>query len=168
MTEILPSRSGLVHLSQVEPLSPLVCPHTSSSIRVGCHGGDADEAASVHLYPNHSAPGSCSQGTPGRSMPATCSSIWVSSGVVFRPSLTPERLSLEDSDQEGEKKKSTINESNTLVIKRPSVDCSRPMAKTLIFFINQELLLNKGIHYIWKGNYIYSCLLLKKIIKCIL
>lgn len=71
MTEILPSGSGLVYLSQVKPLSPLVFPHTSSSIRAGCHGGDVDEAASVYLYPNHSAPGSSSQGTPGQSMPAT-------------------------------------------------------------------------------------------------
>lgn len=71
MTEILPSRSGLVHFSQVKPLSPHFCPHTSSSIGVGCHAGDVEEGASVHLYHNHSASGSYSQGMPGRSMPAT-------------------------------------------------------------------------------------------------
>lgn len=61
MVEVRPSRSGLVHLQGVDPLYPLVCPHSSSSIGAGCHGTCVAEALSACLSSDSSALGSPSK-----------------------------------------------------------------------------------------------------------
>lgn len=56
MADVQPTGSGLVSLRGVNPLSPLVRPYTSSSIRAGHHGTDVAKALSVHLSSYSSLP----------------------------------------------------------------------------------------------------------------
>ncbi|KAI2663416.1 ORF V: Enzymatic polyprotein [Labeo rohita] len=60
--------SGFLCLLRDLTLSSLVLPHTYSSSGTGCCGTDVDEAASVHISPNFSAPKSSGASAPGQGL----------------------------------------------------------------------------------------------------
>jgi len=65
MADVRPGGSGLVCLHGVNPLSPLVFSHSSSSSGAVCHGTDVPKAASVLLSPDRSTPRSSGEGNIG-------------------------------------------------------------------------------------------------------
>ncbi len=67
MVGVRPGTSGPVCVSRDVSLSTLVLPHASSSSRTGRDGADMAEASSVCIYPDHSAPGSPGESSPGPS-----------------------------------------------------------------------------------------------------
>lgn len=101
LAEVRQSRSGTVHLSKVDLLSPLVRPHTTSSVRAGCHSTDVVKDASIRIAPNYSAPRSSSEGSPEQSSSVAIGSVLAGLSLVFRPSISPGKLFVGDSDQVG-------------------------------------------------------------------
>lgn len=95
------SRSGTVRLSKVDLLSPLVHLHTTSSVRAGCHSTGVVKAAFIRIAPNYSAPRSSSEGSPEQSSSVASGSVLAGLSLVFRPNISPGRLFVGDSDQEG-------------------------------------------------------------------
>ncbi|KAL0203703.1 hypothetical protein M9458_001721, partial [Cirrhinus mrigala] len=82
-------------------VSPLVCSSSSSSPGVGCHGADMAEATSVRISPDHSAPGSSGESSPGRGQSLVGSPVLAWLSMVLGPDFSPRRLSMGDSRQEG-------------------------------------------------------------------
>ncbi|KAL0160079.1 hypothetical protein M9458_043804, partial [Cirrhinus mrigala] len=74
---------------------------SSSSPGAGCHGTDVAEAPSVRLSPDRSAPGSSGESTPGQGQPTTGSPVLAGPSMVLGPDISPRRLSMGDSRQEG-------------------------------------------------------------------
>ncbi|KAL0181751.1 hypothetical protein M9458_024157, partial [Cirrhinus mrigala] len=74
---------------------------SSSSPGAGCHGTDVAEASSVRLSPDRSAPGSSGESTPGRGQPTISSPVLAGPSMVLGPDISPRRLSMGDSRQEG-------------------------------------------------------------------
>ncbi len=74
-------------------MSPLVLSSSSSSAGVGCYGTDMAEASSVHLSPDHSAPGRSDENAPGRVQSTSGSTVLAGaeygSQTVFLSSMTP-------------------------------------------------------------------------------
>jgi len=58
-------------------------PHISSSVRVGCHSADVAEVVSVNILPDHSAPGSSIESSPGQSLAVASGSILAGLSLVF-------------------------------------------------------------------------------------
>ncbi|KAL0188094.1 hypothetical protein M9458_015193, partial [Cirrhinus mrigala] len=82
-------------------MSPLVLSSSSSSPGAGCHGTDVAEASSVRLSPDRSAPGSSGESMPGRGQPTISSPVLAGPSMVLGPDISPRRLSMGDSRQEG-------------------------------------------------------------------
>ncbi|KAL0147294.1 hypothetical protein M9458_057396 [Cirrhinus mrigala] len=94
-----PSRS-LCHEGE-HAMSPLVLSSSSSSPGAGCHGTDVAEASSVRFSPDRSAPGSSRESAPGRGVPPSSSPVLAGPSMVLGPDISPRRLSMGDSRQEG-------------------------------------------------------------------
>ncbi|KAI2642466.1 Catalase-peroxidase [Labeo rohita] len=94
-----PSRS-LCHEGECT-MSPLVLSSSSSSPGTGCHGTDVAEATSVRLSPDRSAPGSSGESPPGRGQFTVSSPVLAGPSMVLGPDISPRRLSMGDSHQEG-------------------------------------------------------------------
>ncbi|KAI2647309.1 Transposon Ty3-G Gag-Pol polyprotein [Labeo rohita] len=82
-------------------MSPLVLSSSSSSPGAGCYGTDVAEASSVCLSPDRSAPRSSGESTPGRGQPTISSPVLAGPSMVLGPDISPRRLSMGDSRQEG-------------------------------------------------------------------
>ncbi|KAI2662393.1 hypothetical protein H4Q32_001228 [Labeo rohita] len=82
-------------------MSPLVLSSSSSSPGAGCYGTDVAEASSVCLSPDCSAPRSSGESTPGRGQPTISSPVLAGPSMVLGPDISPQRLSMGDSRQEG-------------------------------------------------------------------
>ncbi len=65
MEGVRPGTSGSVGVSRDVSLSTLVLPHASSSSWTGYDDTDVAEASSVCISPDHSAPGSTGESSPG-------------------------------------------------------------------------------------------------------
>lgn len=119
--EVQQRGSGSVRHRGVDPLSPLVFSHTSSSTGTGFHGTNVTEGFILRVFLNPSAPGSSGQSRAKGSSPIASCSFLASSSVVLGPSIFPERLSLGDSDHTlkkcvGSKKKKIVRDSLHLFV----------------------------------------------------
>ena len=92
--------SGSLRVSGYDARSTLVLPHTPSSLGAGRCGMDLAEATSVHLSPDTSAPRSSGEGPPGWIIILLVEPYWPCL-LVLGPGVSPRRLSLGDSSQEG-------------------------------------------------------------------
>ncbi|KAI2647325.1 Transposon Ty3-G Gag-Pol polyprotein [Labeo rohita] len=79
----------------------LVLSSSSSSSGTGCYGTDVAEATSVRFSPDCSAPRSSGESTPGRSQSTVSSPALAGPSMVLGPDISPRRLSMGDSRQEG-------------------------------------------------------------------
>ncbi|KAI2644504.1 Transposon Ty3-G Gag-Pol polyprotein [Labeo rohita] len=75
--------------------------HSSSSPGAGCYGTDVAEATSVRFSPDCSAPRSSGESAPGRSQSTVSSPALAGPSMVLGPDISPRRLSMGDSRQEG-------------------------------------------------------------------
>ncbi len=96
-----PGTGGSVCDSSDISLSPLVLSDSSSSTGAGCYGTDVDEASSVRLSPDRSAPRSSRESAPGRGPAVVSSPVLSGPSMVLVPDFSPRRLSMGDSSQEG-------------------------------------------------------------------
>ncbi|KAL0147122.1 hypothetical protein M9458_057646, partial [Cirrhinus mrigala] len=101
MGDLWSSPSGSLCYEGECSMSPLVLSSSSSSPGAGYHGTDVAEASSVRLSPDRSAPGSSGESTPGRRQPTTSSPVLAGPSMVLGPDISPRRLSMGDSRQEG-------------------------------------------------------------------
>ncbi len=101
LESVWPGSGGSLRYSGDSAMSPLVLSSSSSSIGAGCYGTDMAEASSVRLSPDRSAPGSSGESAPGRGQSTSGSTVLGGPSMVLGPDISPRRLSMGDSYQEG-------------------------------------------------------------------
>ncbi len=101
MESFWPGTGGFFCDSSDITLSPLVLSDSSSSTGAGCYGTDVAEASSVRLSPDRSAPGSSRESAPEWGPAVASNSVLTGQSMLIGPDLSPRRLSMGDSHQEG-------------------------------------------------------------------
>ncbi len=101
MEGVRPGTSGSVCVSRDISLSTLVLAHASSSSRTGRDGADVAEASSVCFSPDHSAPGSPGESSPGPGSTTSHCPTMAGQSMVPRFNIPSRRASSGAPRQEG-------------------------------------------------------------------
>ncbi len=96
MESVWPGSGGPLCASGDIAMSPLVLSDSSSSTGAGCYGTDLDEALSVCLSPDCSAPGSSGESALGQGPSTASSPVLAGPSMVLGPDFSPRWLSMGD------------------------------------------------------------------------
>ena len=99
--KILRSRGGPLRLPSDSAMSPLLLSESPSPPGSGCDGTHMAQNAPVCISSSFSAPGSPSQSSPTRVLPLADSATLAEQGMVLGDNISPRRLALGDSGEEG-------------------------------------------------------------------